>query len=58
MIGGLQVENGDLNIKYLKKKNLKKCRSQMSRSTQEDFACMQDGYEILQAEDHHFAAKG
>ena len=23
MIGGLQGENGDLNIKYLKKKNLK-----------------------------------
>ena len=58
MIGGLQGENGDLNIKYLKKKNLKKCRSQMSRSTQEDFAGMQDGCKISQAEGLHFAAKG
>ena len=57
MIGGLQGENGDLDIKYLKQ-NIKKCRSQISRSTQEDFAGVQDGCKILQAEGHHFAAKG
>ena len=57
MIGGLQGENGDLDIKYLKQ-NIKKCRSQISRSTQEDFAGVQDGCEISQHEGHHFAAKG
>ena len=57
MIGGLQGENGDLDIKYLKQK-IKKCRSQISRSTQENFAGVQDGYEILQPEGYHFAAKG
>ena len=57
MIDGLQGEFRDLDIKYLKQK-ISKCRSQISRSTQEDFAGMQDGCEILQVEGHHFAAKG
>ena len=57
MIGGLQGEFGDLDIKYLKQ-NIKKCRSQISRSTQEDFVGVQDGCEILQVEGHHFATKG
>ena len=36
MIGGLQGENGDLDIKYLKQK-IKKCPSQISGSTKENF---------------------
>ena len=55
MIGGLQGESGDLDIKYLKQK-IKKCRSQISGSTQENFAGVQDGCEISQPEGHHFAA--
>ena len=54
---GLQGEKGDLDIKYLKKK-IKKCRSQISGSTWENFVSVQDGCEILQPEGHHFAAKG
>ena len=57
MIGGLQGENGDLDIKYLKQ-NIKKYRSQISGSTQENFTGVQDGYEISQPEGHNFAAKG
>ena len=57
MICGLQGENGDLDIKYLKQK-IKIKRSQISRSTQENFASVQDGCEILQPERHHFTAKG
>ena len=57
MIGGLQGEFGDLDIKYLKQK-ISKCRSQISGSTQENFATVQDGCEISQCEGHHFAAKG
>ena len=45
MIGGLQEEFGDLDIKYLKQK-IQKCRSQISGSTQENFAGVQDGCEI------------
>ena len=47
MIGGLQGENGDLDIKYLKQ-NIKKCWSQISGSTQENFADAQNGCEISQ----------
>ena len=47
MIGGLQGENGDLDIKYLKQ-NIKKCRPQIFGSTEENFAGAQDGCEILQ----------
>ena len=43
MISGLQGENGDLNNKYLKKKNLKESVANISGSTQVDFAGMQDG---------------
>ena len=57
MIGGLQGENEDLDIKYLKQKN-KKCRSQISGSTRENFAGVQDGCKISQPKGHHFAAKG
>ena len=57
MIGGLQGENGDLDIKNLKQ-NIQKCRSQISGSTQENFAGVQNGCEISQHEGHHFAAKG
>ena len=57
MIGGLQGENGDLDIKYLKQK-IKKCRLQISGSTQENFAGVQDGCEISLPEGHHFATKG
>ena len=32
MIGGLQGEFGDLDIKYLKEKKISKCRSQISGS--------------------------
>ena len=55
MIGGLQGENGDLDIKYLKQK-IKKCRLQISGSTQENFTGVQDGCEISLPEGHHFAA--
>ena len=47
MIGGSQGENGDLDIKYLKQK-IKKCWSQIYGSTRENFAGVQDGYEISQ----------
>ena len=57
MIGGLQGDFGDLDIKYLKQ-NISKCRSQISGSTQENFVGVQDGCKILQPEGHHFPAKG
>ena len=57
MIGGLQGENEDLNKKYLKKKS-KKSRSQISGSTQVDFAACNMGCEISQAKSLHFARKG
>nr|CAN62822.1 hypothetical protein VITISV_035764 [Vitis vinifera] len=43
----IQGENWDLNIKYLKQ-NIKKSRSQISGSTQENFASAQNGCEISQ----------
>ena len=55
MIGGLQGEFGDLDIKYLKQKNLKMSVANI-RKLQENFATVQDGYEISQHEGHHFAA--
>ena len=57
MIGILQVENEDLNKKYLKKKS-KKSRLQISENTQVDFAARNMGCEISQAESLHFAQQG
>ena len=57
MIGGLQGEFGDLNIKYLKQKNLKMSVANI-RKLQENFTTVQEGCEISQAESLHFAAKG
>nr|CAN80601.1 hypothetical protein VITISV_029692 [Vitis vinifera] len=47
LIGGLQGENWDLDNKYLKQ-NIKKRWSQISGSTQENFAGAQNGCEISQ----------
>ena len=47
MIGGLQGEFGDLDIKYLKK-NISKCRSQISGSTKDHFTGENEVYEISQ----------
>ena len=57
MIGGSQGELGDLDIKYLKQKNLKMSVANIGK-LQENFAAVQDGCKILQHEGHHFAAKG
>ena len=46
MIGGLQGEFGDLDIKYLKQKNLKMSVVNIGK-LQENFAAAQDGCEIL-----------
>ena len=56
MIGGLQGENEDLDIKYLKQKNLKMSVVNIGK-LQENFVGMQDGCEISQHEGHHFAAR-
>ena len=57
MIGGLQGENGDLNNKYLKKKSKSVGRKYLEALRMISQACT-IGYEILQAEGLHFAAKG
>ena len=57
MIGGLQGEFRDLDIKYLKQKNLKISVTNIGK-LQENFVAMQDGCEISQHEGHYFAAKG
>ena len=57
MIGGLQGEFGDLNIKYLKQKNLKMSVANI-RKLQENFTTVQEGCEISQHEGHHLTAKG
>ena len=58
MIGGLQGEFGDLDIKYLKQ-NISKCRSQISGSFRRTLQlCVQEGCEISQQKGQHFAAKG
>ena len=46
MIGGLQGENGDLDIKYLKQKNLKVSVANIGK-LQENFASVQDGCEMV-----------
>ena len=52
MIGGLQGEFGDLDIKYLKQK-ISKCRSQISGSFRRTpQLCMQEGYEMSQQKDN------
>ena len=57
MIGGLQGENGDLNIKYLKKKSKSVGRKYLEALKRISRAC-KIGCEISQAEGLHFAAKG
>ena len=57
MIGGLQGENGDLNNKYLKKKSKRVSCKYLEALKRISQAC-KIGYEILQAEGLHFAAKG
>ena len=57
MIGGLQGEFGDLDIKYLKQKNLKMSVANIEK-LQENFAAVQEGCEISQQKGHHFAAQG
>ena len=57
MIGGLQGEFGDLDIKYIKQKNLKMSVANIEK-LRENFVAVQEGYEISQHEGHHFAAKG
>ena len=57
MIGGLQGEFGDLDIKYLKKNILKMSVANIKK-VQENFAAVQEGCKISQHEGHHFATKG
>ena len=57
MIGGLQVENGDLNNKYLKKKSKRVGHKYLEARRRISQACKM-GCEILQTESLHFAAKG
>ena len=58
MIGGLQGEFGDLDIKYLKQ-NISKCRSQISGSFRRTpQLCVQEGCKISQQKGQHFAAQG
>ena len=57
MIGGLQGEFGDLDIKYLKQKNLKMSVANIGK-LQENFTAVQEGYKISQHKGHHFAAQG
>ena len=58
MIGGLQGEFGDLDIKYLKQ-NISKCRLQISGSFKRTpQLCVQEGCEISQQKGQHFAAQG
>ena len=57
MIGGLQGENGDLNIKYLKKKSKSVGRKYLEALRRILQACKM-GCEISQVEGLHFAAKG
>ena len=47
MIGGLKGEFGDLDIKYLKQKNLKMLVTNIKK-LQENFAAVQEGCEISQ----------
>ena len=47
MVGGLQGENGDLDIKNLKQ-NIQKCRLQILGSTKDHFAGENEVCEILQ----------
>ena len=65
MIGGLQGENGDLDIKYLKQKNLKmsvatigKLQEKFRRRTKwlRNFADEQDGCEIISQPKADFSA--
>ena len=64
MIDGLQGENGDLNNKYLKKKNLKESVANIwkhSGGFRRPFRSCEMGLwgcEISQAESLHFAQKG
>ena len=58
MIGGLQGEFGDLDIKYLKQKNLKMSVANIGK-LQEKFRCtVQNGCEISQQKDKIFATQG
>ena len=57
MIGGLQGEFGDLDIKYLKQ-NISKMSIANIGKLQENFAAVQEGCEISQQKGHHFAAQG
>ena len=45
MIGGLQGEFGDLDIKYIKQKNLKMSVANIEK-LQENFAAVQEGCKI------------
>ena len=58
MIGGLEGENRDLNIKYLKKKKSKSVGRKYLEALRRISQACKMGYEILQAESLHFAAKG
>ena len=56
MIGGLQGEEWKFIQKYLKK-NIQKCRSQISGSTRENFRCtVQNGREIISQQKGDFTA--
>ena len=60
MIGGLQGEFGDLDIKYLKQK-ISKCRSQilgrLKRNSTAVRATVQNGCEIFAAKGQHFRSQ-
>ena len=57
MIGGLQGEFGDLDIKYLKQKNLKMSVANIGK-LQEKFRCsVQNGCKIFTAKGQHFHNK-
>ena len=58
MIGGLQGELGDLDIKYLKQK-ISKCRSQISGSFKRNsIALCKMAAKFSQQKDNIFATKG
>ena len=58
MIGGLQGEFGDLDIKYLKQ-NISRCRSEISGSFRRNsVALCKMATKFLQQKDNIFAAQG
>ena len=57
MIGGLQEENGDLDIKYLKQKNLKISVANIGKLQENTRALCKMAMKLSQQKDNIFAAK-